>query len=144
MSTLASPLPLPAPSAPGASRLPFLLALIAAISLYRLLALRASGLDLYVDEAQYWTWAQHLAWGYFSKPPVIAATIALTTSVCGDGALCVKSGALVIYPLTTLLLWAVARRLFDARIAFWVAITFFTLPRMCFAASAMNRSMPTL
>lgn len=142
MSTLASPLPLPAPSAPGASRLPFLLALIAAISLYRLLALRASGLDLYVDEAQYWTWAQHLAWGYFSKPPVIAATIALTTSVCGDGALCVKSGALVIYPLTTLLLWAVARRLFDARIAFWVAITFFTLPGVAFSSLIISTDVP--
>ena len=48
-------------------------------TLYRALALHWSGLNLYVDEAQYWTWAQALDWGYYSKPPVIAAIIAATT-----------------------------------------------------------------
>src|ERR1700685_2330107 len=75
--------------------------LLAALTLYRLLALALAHLDLYVDEAQYWTWAQHLAWGYYSKPPVIAAVIAATTSVCGDGPLCVKSGAPILYAIAS-------------------------------------------
>ncbi|GAC1622963.1 MAG: glycosyltransferase family 39 protein [Nevskia sp.] len=142
MSDSASALPPPASPLPGETRLPLLLALILAISLYRLAALHFAALDLYVDEAQYWTWAQQLAWGYFSKPPVIAATIALTTAVCGDGELCVKSGALLIYPATTLLLWAISLRLFGARTAFWTAVSFLTLPGVAFSSLIISTDVP--
>lgn len=131
------------PTSPSANeRLPLLLALIIAITLYRLWVLSHTGLNLYVDEAQYWTWSQNLAWGYFSKPPVIAATIAATTAVCGDGEVCIKSGALLIYPLTALLLWSIARRLFDARTAFWTAITFLTLPGVTFSSAIISTDVP--
>ena len=111
-------------------------------TLYRALALHWSGLNLYVDEAQYWTWAQALDWGYYSKPPVIAALIAATTSLFGDSELAVKSGALIVYPFTTLVLYALARRLFDARIAFWTALTFFTLPGVAFSSLIISTDVP--
>lgn len=123
-----------------ASRL--LLLLIVLVTVWRVLVLHRSGLTLYVDEAQYWTWAQHLAWGYYSKPPVIAGVIAATTAVCGDGELCVKSGSLLIYPLVTLLIFAIARRLFDARIAFWSALIFFTLPGAAFSSMIISTDVP--
>ena len=137
----------PSPVAPAADRgLVLLLALLAGITLYRALVLHFSGLTLYVDEAQYWTWAKHLAWGFYSKPPVIAAVIAATTSVCGDGELCVKSGSLLIYPLVALLIWATARRLFPGRegvrIAFWSALVFFTLPGAAFSAMIISTDVP--
>jgi hypothetical protein len=127
-------------SSPHLRRL-LLLALIV-ITLWRVAVLQGSGLTLYVDEAQYWTWAQHLAWGYYSKPPVIAGVIAATTSVCGDGTLCVKSGSLLIYPLVALLIFAIARRLFDTRIAFWSALIFFTLPGAAFSAMIISTDVP--
>lgn len=111
-----------------------LLLILLAGTVYRTLALHWAGLNLYVDEAQYWTWAKDLAWGYYSKPPVIAAIIAATTALFGDGELAVKSGALLLYPLTTLLVYALAHRLYDARIAFWSALTFFTLPGVAFSS----------
>jgi len=98
--------------------------------------------NLYVDEAQYWYWAQALDWGYFSKPPVIAALIAATTGVFGDGELAIKSGALIVYPLTTLALYALARRLFDAHIAFWTALSFFTLPGVAFSSLIISTDVP--
>ena len=127
---------------PPSSRLALLLTLLAVITAYRFAVLATSGLDLYVDEAQYWTWAQHLAWGYFSKPPVIAVVIAATTAVCGDGAVCVKSGAPLIYLLVALLIYAIARRLFDARIAFWSALVFFTLPGAAFSSMIISTDVP--
>ena len=76
-----------------------LLLFLLGITAYRAWVVATNGLNLYVDEAQYWYWAQHLAWGYYSKPPVIAAIIAGTTSVCGDGELCVRSGQFVTVSL---------------------------------------------
>ena len=60
--------------------------------------LDSHGVTLYVDEAQYWTWAQNLDWGYFSKPPVIAWLIAASTALFGDGILAVKLSAILLYP----------------------------------------------
>ena len=105
-----------------------LLTMIMIITLYRLWVVTTDGLNLYVDEAQYWYWAQHLAWGYYSKPPVIAAIIALTTSVCGDGESCVRAGSLLLYPLSTGILYLLAQRLFDTRTALLAALVFLTLP----------------
>jgi 4-amino-4-deoxy-L-arabinose transferase-like glycosyltransferase len=55
---------------------------------------------LQVDEAQYWYWSEHLDWGYFSKPPGIAALIKASTALFGDGLLGVKALAMLCYPLT--------------------------------------------
>ncbi len=102
--------------------------LIAGTTLYRAAVLATSDIGLYVDEAYYWGWAQQLAWGYYSKPPMIAALIALTTSVCGNGVFCVKAGALLVYPLTTWLVFRLGQVLFDARIGVWAAALFLLMP----------------
>ncbi len=126
------------------TRRPFaiLLAVLVAITAYRALVLYFSGLTLYVDEAQYWTWSQSLAWGYYSKPPVIAAVIAATTAVCGHGELCIKSGALLIYPLTALLIYALTLRLSNARTALWAAAVFITLPGVSFSSLIISTDVP--
>ncbi|MEK6805700.1 MAG: glycosyltransferase family 39 protein [Pseudomonadota bacterium] len=126
------------------TRRPFaiLLAVLVGLTVYRALVLHFSGLTLYVDEAQYWNWAQSLDWGYYSKPPVIAAVIAATTAVCGDGELCIKSGALLIYPLTALLIFALTRRLSDARTALWAALVFITLPGVAFSSLIISTDVP--
>jgi 4-amino-4-deoxy-L-arabinose transferase-like glycosyltransferase len=59
-----------------------------------LLALRIAGLcldrtNLHSDEARYWVCSKELAFGYFSKPPLLACIIRLATSLCGDGEACV-------------------------------------------------------
>jgi len=105
-----------------------LFALGAALLVWRGLVVQQAGITLYVDEAQYWTWAQHLDWGYFSKPPGIAALIWLSTALFGDGMLGVKALAMLCYPLAAGVCWAIAQRLYDARTAFWSAIVVLTLP----------------
>ncbi|MEF3193895.1 MAG: glycosyltransferase family 39 protein [Halothiobacillaceae bacterium] len=102
--------------------------LIGGLTAYRAAVLASSGLGLYVDEAYYWGWAQHLDWGYYSKPPMIAVLIALTTGLCGDGVFCVKLGALLVYPVTTFLVFKLGRELFDARTGLWAAALFLLMP----------------
>lgn len=105
-----------------------LLGLIVLLTAWRAGVLLLQSLPLYVDEAQYWYWAQQLDWGYYSKPPVIAAMIALSTSLCGDGESCIRAGSLVFYPLSTLVLWVLGLRLADQRTALTAAVIFLTLP----------------
>jgi 4-amino-4-deoxy-L-arabinose transferase-like glycosyltransferase len=102
--------------------------LIGLVTAYRALVLAGSGLSLYVDEAYYWGWAQQLDWGYYSKPPLIAVLIALTTALCGDGVFCVKLGALLVYPITTFLVFKLGETLFDARTGLWAAALFLLMP----------------
>jgi 4-amino-4-deoxy-L-arabinose transferase-like glycosyltransferase len=79
-----------------------------------LLALQDGDIGLHVDEAQYWHWAQTLEWGYYSKPPLIAALIAALTVIGGDGLIAVKSAGWLLYPLTALTLAWLAQSLAGA------------------------------
>ena len=54
------------------------------ILLLLLRALAGALLPLSADEAYYWLWSKHLAWGYYDHPPVIAFLIRAGTSVFGD------------------------------------------------------------
>jgi len=112
----------------GKAGLYALLGLAAVLLGWRLWVIPQLGITLYVDEAQYWTWAQQLDWGYFSKPPGIAALIRLSTALFGDGILGVKALAMLCYPLAAAASWAIARRLYDERIAWWSAVAVLTLP----------------
>jgi len=105
-----------------------LFGLTAVLLAWRIWVIQHSGITLYVDEAQYWTWAQHLDWGYYSKPPGVAALIVVSTMLFGDGMLGVKALAMLCYPLAAAACWAIARRLYDARTAFWSAVAVLTLP----------------
>lgn len=105
-----------------------LVLLVLGLTAYRAWVVVANGLPLYVDEAQYWFWAQDLAWGYYSKPPMIAAIIAATTAVCGDSEPCVRAGSLIFYPLTTFVIFFLTRRLFNEKTALVAGLIFITLP----------------
>ena len=95
------------------------LALIAALlTAYRLWVIGHLGIDLYVDEAYYWGWSQALDWGYFSKPPVIAALIAASTALLGNNLIAIKLPSLLIYPATAFALFALGRRLYSPRVGF--------------------------
>ncbi|MCB1890239.1 MAG: glycosyltransferase family 39 protein [Rhodocyclaceae bacterium] len=109
---------------------PTLTLLVVAILLtgYRMWVIRHLGIDLYVDEAYYWGWSKALDWGYFSKPPVIAALIAASTGVLGDSLLAIKLPSLLVYPATALVLQRLGATLFDERVGFWCGLAFLTMP----------------
>ena len=96
----------------GKNGLKWLFGLTAALLAWRFWLLPNLGITLYVDEAQYWTWAQHLDWGYFSKPPGVAALIWLSTALFGDGMVGVKALSDALLTLFwALALWAYLRAL---------------------------------
>ena len=69
-----------------------------------------SEIDLGPDEAQYWTWSQHLDFGYYSKPPGIAWLIALGITILGNTAWGVRSVALALGVLLPLMAYRLAKK----------------------------------
>lgn len=114
------------------------LAAAALLLLLRYLVLLTSGLSLQVDEAQYWTWAQEPAFGYYSKPPMIAWVIAASTALCGDAAWCVRAPSALFHGATALILTALAGRLYGRQVALWTGIAWLTLPAVSFSALIMS------
>ncbi len=111
----------------------WLLLALVALTLWRLLAADHANLELYADEAQYWTWSLTPDWGYYSKPPMVAWAIWLGTHLFGDGEMGVRALSALVYPLTSGVLFLLVRRLFrdDPRagaMAFWAGLVYATLP----------------
>ena len=118
--------------------------LMAAITVARVIYLTLHPFDLHPDEAQYWVWAQDLAFGYYSKPPVVAWLIAATTAICGNGESCVRLSAPLLHMATGLAVYGIGHRLYNRRIGFWASLAYVTLPGVSFSAVVLSSDVPLL
>ena len=71
------------------------------------------------DEAYYWQWSRRLALGYYDAGPGIALFIRAGTALFGNTLLGVRVVPILLGVAADALVFAVARRLFDARVGFW-------------------------
>ena len=122
---------------------PLVLCLGALLAL-RIAAIYFAKIDLVLDEAQYWTWSRDLAFGYFSKPPMIAWVIRVATTVCGDGEVCIRWASPVLYTISSFVLFLIGRELFGARVGFWSAIVFDTLPGLSYSSLLITTDVPLI
>lgn len=89
----------------------------------------AAGFDLHYDEAQYWEWAQQLDWGYYSKGPLVAWLIALSTYLLGDGEWQVRLLGWLAHGVFLVLIFLFARDVWGNRAAgWWAALLAATTP----------------
>lgn len=88
-----------------------------------------AGIGLMPDEAQYWTWAKELSYGYYSKPPGIAWQIAAGCYFFGDTELGVRAGSLVLsFFLSYSIYWLAKSCGLNHNKSFWGAICFSYCP----------------
>lgn len=99
---------------------------------------------LHGDEAQYWSWSREPDWGYYSKPPLIAWIIAAFTTVFGHAEWAIRLPSALFHGLTTLVIYATAKRAFDERTAFWAALTFYLMPAVWLSSSIISTDVPLL
>ena len=83
----------------------FAIIVLISVTLIRIYSLIVSPIELSVDEAQYWDWSRNVDFGYFTKPPLIAWTIALTTSIFGNAEWAVRLSSPIFHFLTSIVLW---------------------------------------
>jgi hypothetical protein len=134
----------PAGRGEAKSRLGLAVAILAGLTLVRLIGLATSVVDLFPDEAQYWAWSRDLAWGYFSKPPLLAWTIAVADHVCGSTEACIRAPAPILYFATSLVVYAIAAALYDDRAAFWASMLTALGTGVVFSARIISTDVPLL
>jgi 4-amino-4-deoxy-L-arabinose transferase-like glycosyltransferase len=118
--------------------------LLGLLTAVRVIGLHFSVVDLFYDESQYWAWAQEPAFGYVSKPPLLAWIIAATDHVCGNSEACIRTPMPVFYFGTCLVVYAIASELYDARIGFFAAISLALAPGISFSSRIVSTDVPLL
>ncbi len=116
----------------------------AAITALRIVTLMVTPLGLGPDEAQYWVWSRHFDFGYFSKPPVIAWAIALTTGAFGNADWAARLSAPLFHLGAATFLFCAARRLYGARAGFWVGLAWLVMPGVVLSSFIIATDAPLL
>ena len=126
--------PAPAPAARHVSidehwlRLGYLLT---AVLLLACLAYLASGvIQLSEDESYQWLWSKHLALSYYSKPPLIAYTQFLGTSLWGDNEFGVRFFSPIITAILSVIILRFFARELNARAGFFLLLIVTATPML--------------
>jgi 4-amino-4-deoxy-L-arabinose transferase-like glycosyltransferase len=114
-----------------------------ALSLARLVALFRSPLELYPDEAQYWLWSRTLAFGYWSKPPMIAWAIRAATTL-GNAEAWVRLPAVAFQAGAMLCVFAIGRKLMGSRVGLAAAALYALAPGVQLSATVVATDAPLL
>lgn len=118
--------------------------LIIGIMVFRTVGLIFSPLGLHGDEAQYWAWSKDLDWGYFTKPPMIAWIIALTTSLFGDAEWAIRISSPILHAVTAYIIYRAARFLYDGLTGFWAVVLYFLMPALWLSSGIVSTDVPLL
>jgi 4-amino-4-deoxy-L-arabinose transferase-like glycosyltransferase len=108
------------------------------LTIVRVAGLLASPVELHGDEAQYWSWSRELAWGYFSKPPLVAWAAAFTTALFGNAEWAVRLATPFAHLATALFLMAAARRRWGEEAAVWTGLLYITMPAVWLSSAILS------
>lgn len=118
--------------------------LVSLLLVVRVLFAAAVPLDLVPDEAYYWDWSRQLDWCYFSKPPMVAWLIALSTSLGGSTALAVRMPAVLLGTVGLLWMYLLGARMYGPRAGFWAMLLTAATPGNGLLALLMTIDAPFL
>ena len=88
----------------------------------------SSNLTIHPDEADHWVWSQHLSWGYFEHPPMIAFVIRLFTDIFGDKWYAIELCSQSMSLLTIIFLFILSKELFGNEAALLSVIIAESMP----------------
>ena len=100
-------------------------------------------IDLSGDEAHYWDWSRRLDLSYYSKGPLVAYLIRASCAVFGDEMWAVRLPALVLGVGTSVLTYALTRKLFDSdRVALGAVLLYHIVPMFVAGSLLMTIDPP--
>ena len=132
------------PSAKPDRAIAWALAGIALVTLYRLALLPFDAADLFTDDAQYWLWGQELAFGYYSKPPLIGWILRLSTEIGGDAMTAIRAPLPLLHAATALAVLALGRAMFGARAGAIAGFAYASAPAVAVGSLLVSTDTPML
>lgn len=102
--------------------------LIVILLVARLIYILGGTIELSEDEAYQWLWSKHLALSYYSKPPLLAYTQYLSTSLWGDTAFGIRFFSPVITAVLSLAMLRFFAREVNARAGFFLLLILTATP----------------
>ena len=121
----------------------YFLGFLGLVLCYRIGVLLTLDVPLFYDEAYYFGWAEDLAFGYFSKPPMVAWSIALT-SAFSESSWAVRLASPLYYSIAAIFVWRTSLCWFDQKSAAWAGAVFFSLPLVGFNSMFITTDAPLL
>lgn len=112
--------------------------LIVFVTLARWLYLASGTIELSEDEAYQWVWSKHLALSYFSKPPLIALTQFVSTSIWGDTAFGVRFFSPLIAATLGFMLLRFFKREVNGRAGFFLVLIVTATPLLSVGATLLT------
>lgn len=112
--------------------------IILMVTILRLGVVIATPLEIGPDEAQYWRWSRELAFGYYSKPPLIAWVIAASTSVLGDGEWAIRFFAPILHGIAAFVLFLLGKQAFSVRTGAWASAIYLLMPGIFLSSTIMS------
>ena len=123
---------------------PVVFIILVIITLIRIYSLFISPIELSVDEAQYWHWSQNLDYGYFTKPPLIAWVIALSTNIFGNEEWAVRLFSPIIHFFISIILWATTQFAFGLKAGRIAALLWIFTPAASLGSFIISTDTPLL
>lgn len=120
-----------------------LVVFVCVLTVWRIVAVFASPLDLYPDEAQYWVWSRSFDFGYFSKPPMVAWLIGLTTAFSNDEPF-VRLASSLMHAVAALALYGAGRRLYSPAAGALAAVIYALMPGVQLSSFVIATDAPLL
>lgn len=112
--------------------------IVGLLTIVRVVGLLVTPVELHGDEAQYWSWSRHFAWGYFSKPPLVAWAAAATTAIFGDAEWAIRLATPFTHLIATLFVMATAQRRWGAEAACWAGLLYITMPAVWLSSAVLS------
>lgn len=85
-------------------------------------------ISLNPDEVYYWTWSRKLDFSYFDHPPLTAYINRVFTSIFGNYKMVIKTEAVLFTILLAIVIYQLAKTMYDQKIADMSLILFLCLP----------------
>ena len=118
--------------------------IVALLLAVRLVIIAITPLGLDIEEAQYWQWSTTPDLGYFTKPPMIAWLIGLSTSIFGSSEFGVRFFAPIIQAITAIIMLMIGRGMGQASIGRWAAVIWISLPVSAIGGFIISTDSPMI
>lgn len=114
------------------------------MSIYHIAVIFQPHMALFYDEAYYYHWSLNPDFGYYSKPPMVAWAIMLSTAVLGPSILGLKIMASVFYAASAVCIFKLTQRISQPIVACFAGTIFLSTPLVGFNSEFITTDAPLI